>query len=101
MCNSLRMLKWLRMASLADGISFLVLLYFSIYEKRILGNAEAIRIPGMIHGGIFCIFCVLLLQTWIARSWSIKRAALVFLCALIPFAPFWMDVSLRREEKNQ
>ena len=46
----------LRVMSIADGISFLYLLYHSIYSKRILGIDEAIRVPGMIHGVLFCLF---------------------------------------------
>jgi integral membrane protein len=71
-------LKLLRYVSLAEGISFLVLLYAAIYEKRILGNEEAIQIPGMIHGVLFVLFCFLLLHVWIDRRWSFKKAALAF-----------------------
>ena len=51
----------LRLFSILDGLSFVILLYFSIYEKRILGNEDAIRTPGMIHGVIFCVFVIFLL----------------------------------------
>lgn len=90
----------LRLFSILDGLSFVILLYFSIYEKRILGNEDAIRIPGMIHGGIFCLFVYFLIATWDKRSWSIKRAGTVFVCALIPFAPFFLEPSLKREQNS-
>lgn len=88
----------LRIASLLDGLSFIVLLYFSIYEKRVLGNDEAIRIPGMVHGIIFTVFAILLYFTMEKRKWPLKRAAMVFVCSLIPFAPFFLEPVLKREQ---
>ena len=90
----------LRLFSLLDGISFLVLLYFSIYEKRMLGNDDAIRIPGMIHGAIFTIFFFLLIACWDRYKWSIGKIAKVFACSLIPVAPFFLEPSLKREQES-
>lgn len=91
-------LSRLRLVSFAEGISYLVLLYYSIYEKRILGNAEAIYTPGMIHGVLFVLFCVVLLNVWIDHSWPLKKAAFAFLCSLLPFAPFYLERKLKQEE---
>ncbi len=91
-------LGFLRLFSLLDGLSFLVLLYFSIYEKRILGNEDAIRIPGMIHGGIFTVLFLLVIYMLAVKDWPMKRAAQVMVSALIPFAPFFLEPSLKREQ---
>ena len=90
----------LRLFSILDGLSFVILLYFSIYEKRILGNEDAIRIPGMIHGVIFCAFVILLYFSWHKYKWSLKRAGTVLVYALIPFAPFFLESSLKREQNS-
>ncbi|MBK72096.1 MAG: hypothetical protein CBC97_05165 [Verrucomicrobiaceae bacterium TMED137] len=90
----------LRLSSLLDGLSFIILLYFAIYEKRILGDETAVRIPGMVHGVIFTIFLILLYFTMEKRRWPIKRAALVFVCSLIPFAPFFLEPSLKKEQRD-
>ena len=90
----------LRLFSLLDGISFLVLLYFSIYEKRMLGNEDAIRIPGMIHAAIFTVFFLLLFICWGRYKWSIWQVAKVFVCSLIPVAPFFLEPSLKREQES-
>jgi integral membrane protein len=87
----------LRIASFAEGVSFIVLLYFAIYHKRILGDAEAIRVPGMIHGVLFLIFCLALFQVWADRKWPLKKVFFAFICALLPFAPFYLEHKLRRE----
>ncbi len=89
----------LRLFSLLDGLSFIILLYFAIYEKRILGDETAVRIPGMVHGVIFTIFLILLYLTMEKRKWPIKRAALVFVCSLIPFAPFFLEPNIKKEQE--
>ena len=90
----------LRVVSLAEGISYLVLLYFSIYHKRILGDADAIRVPGMIHGVLFVLFCLVLCHVWLDRKWPLKKAAFAFLCSLLPFAPFYLERKLKQEQRN-
>ncbi|MEJ6581970.1 MAG: DUF3817 domain-containing protein [Akkermansiaceae bacterium] len=96
----MKLLSLLRISSLLDGLSFVILLYFAIYEKRILGDETAVRIPGMIHGIIFTVFLILLYFTMEKRKWPMKRAALVFVCSLIPFAPFFLEASLKREQNR-
>ena len=90
----------LRLISRAEGISFLVLLYFAIYHKRILGDADAIKTPGMIHGVLFVLFCLALCHVWIDRRWKLGKVAFAFLCSLIPFAPFYLERKLKAEEKS-
>jgi integral membrane protein len=91
----------LRLLSLLDGLSFVILLYFAIYEKRILGDDTAVRVPGMIHGVIFTLFLILLYLTMEKRKWPLKRAALVFVCSLIPFAPFLLESNLKKEQEGR
>ncbi|MGE9267536.1 MAG: DUF3817 domain-containing protein [Verrucomicrobiales bacterium] len=94
-------LNSLRLISLAEALSYLYLLYAAIYEKRILGHAEAIRTPGMIHGVLFVLFVAALIVTWRQRRWPLKRAAFAFLCSLIPFAPFYLEHLLKKEAAGE
>ncbi len=87
----------LRIVSLAEGVSFLVLLYFAIYHKRILGDADAIKLPGMIHGVLFLLFCLALAHVWAERKWPWRKAAFAFICSLLPFAPFYLERRLKDE----
>lgn len=91
-------LRVLRTFSLLDGASFIYLLFHSIYSKRIMGNAEAIHTPGMIHGVIFCGLVASLSVASFKLKWPLRRAALVIACAFLPFAPFLLELSLRREQ---
>lgn len=93
-------LTLLRAASFAEGVSFLLLLYFSIYHKRILGEADAIKVPGMIHGILFVLFCLALLHVWVDRKWPLKKVAFAFVCSLLPFAPFYLERRLKAEEES-
>ena len=88
----------LRIISLLDAVSYIYLMYCAIYLKRILGDADAIRIPGMIHGILFSIFCIALLDVWSVKKWSFKTVILVFLTCLIPLVPFWLEGWLKKQE---
>lgn len=81
----------LRVISLAEGISYLVLLGIAMPLKYGANLPEAVRIVGAIHGGLFVVFCIALLRATLAARWPLSRAGLVFIASLIPFAPLWLD----------
>ncbi|MGJ8674174.1 DUF3817 domain-containing protein [Rubritalea sp.] len=87
-----------RLISYLEAFSFIYLLFCSIYLKRILGDDEAIRTPGMIHGILFCIYCVFLYQAMESAKWSFKQAGLIFLTSLLPIVPFFIEGWLKREQ---
>jgi len=85
----------LRIVSLAEGISYLVLLGIAMPLKYGANMPEAVKIVGAIHGALFVVFCAALLRALLGARWPLGRAALVFAASLIPFAAFWMDRRLR------
>ena len=86
---------WLRLMSLLDGISFLVLLGIAMPLKYLMGWWQAVRLVGSLHGLFFVALCGLLVCS-LVRGWlPFKWAALTFGCAFIPFAPFFLDRRLR------
>jgi len=85
----------LRVVSLSEGISYLVLLGIAMPLKYGANMPGAVRIVGAIHGALFVIFCVTLLRATLTARWPLSRAGLVFLASLIPFAPLWLDRSMR------
>lgn len=91
----------LRIISIVEAISFIYLLYHAIYTKRILGVEDAIRVPGMVHGLLFCVFCIALLDAKLAQKWSLKPPALIFLASLIPFAPIWVELWLKKQQERE
>jgi integral membrane protein len=81
----------LRATARLEALSFIVLLGVAMPLKHLAGSSGAVKIVGWIHGVLFVAFCVALLRTLRARRWTLRRAALVFLVALVPFGPFVFD----------
>ncbi len=87
----------LRLAALAEGVSYLILLFAAMPLKYLLGLPLAVRVVGLIHGLLFIVFGACLLAAWARHRWPVTRPALVLLSSLVPFGAFFMDRSLKRE----
>jgi len=87
----------LRAISVLEGLSYLYLLYCSLYLKRVLGDEHAIDTPGMIHGVLFVTFAFLLFICWIRKKLRFKDSALVFIASLIPFGFIWIEKRLHKK----
>jgi integral membrane protein len=90
-------LKQLRLVAFLEGLSFVALLFLAMPLKYMAGLPIAVRIVGSVHGLLFLIFLVTLFRAASEREWPLRRSALAFLAALLPFGPFVFDRSLRRE----
>jgi len=88
----------LRKVVLLEGVSFLLLLFVAMPLKYLAGMPKAVLVAGMAHGVLFLGVCFLLWYTMQEARWSVKRAAGVFLSALIPGAPFFLDRRMRQYE---
>tara|TARA_R110002096_G_scaffold4501_18_gene21168 strand:- start:3038 stop:3367 length:330 start_codon:yes stop_codon:yes gene_type:complete len=89
----------LRLASLADGVSYLVLLGIAMPLKYLADIPMAVRIVGSLHGFLFLALCWFLLLVLIRRQLSFGWCVLVFLGALIPFVPFYLETKLRLKSR--
>ena len=65
--------------------------------KYLAGKPLAVSIVGAIHGGLFLLYCAVLWHAMTANKRSVKWAAKYFIAALVPFGPFVVDGSLKRE----
>ena len=90
-------LNRLRIASILDGISYLILLGIAMPLKYIAEMPMAVRIVGMTHGLLFIALCFCLLAVLLDKKLTFKWCVIVFACALIPFAPFFLDRKLREK----
>lgn len=86
----------LRVMGLIEGISFLVLLGIAMPLKYFGDMPEAVKVVGWAHGLLFIGFVVLLMMATILADWSLRRGAVFFIAALVPFGPFLVDRHLRR-----
>jgi integral membrane protein len=85
----------LRKIAILEGVSFLVLLGVAMPLKYLAGLPLAVKIVGWLHGLLFMAFVLALLRTMVRTRWPMRRGAMVFIAALLPFGPFVMDRRMR------
>lgn len=91
----------LRFCGMLEGLSFLVLLFIAMPLKYFFDSPLAVRYVGMIHGGLFILFCLLILIAWLEKRISAKHAGLALIASVIPFGPFLIDRKLADDEVGQ
>ncbi|KMO97694.1 MULTISPECIES: DUF3817 domain-containing protein [Streptomyces] len=90
----------LRLISVPEALSFPALLIFGSVLSRI-SDIDYLMMPlGILHGILFVIYAVFLLDVWNKAKWPVKRVALFFLLALLPFGGLYGDKLLKREEAD-
>ena len=94
-----RAVHFLRIVALIEAISYMLLVGIAMPLKYIWHQPMAVRVVGMIHGALFCVFCVALLRATISAKWPLSRAALLFVASLLPFGPFLLDGRMKQWER--
>jgi integral membrane protein len=89
----------LRAIGLVEGASYMVLLGVAMPLKYFAGVPMAVKVVGWTHGVLFISFCAALAHAFFAARWSVGRAAVVFIAALLPFGTFVIDGRLKREDE--
>ena len=95
--SSLTRFHWV---SLAEGVSFLVLLLIAMPLKYLAGLPVFVSVVGMLHGLLFIAYCVLALELRGKLSWSVRRTALILIAAVLPAGAFLADRSVRAESRE-
>lgn len=90
----------LRVSSLLDGISYLILLGIAMPLKYLADMPLAVRIVGSAHGFLFLALCWFLLVVLVTKRLSFWWCVVVFCCALVPFAPFLLDRKLKDKREG-
>lgn len=85
----------LRLTSLVEAVSYLVLLGIAMPIKYGLGNAVPVKVFGMLHGVLFLLLVWLLMRARFEAGWPRRRLWTVFAASLVPFWPFFLDRHLR------
>jgi integral membrane protein len=94
-------LSLLRSAGIAEGLSFLVLLFIAMPLKYYFNQPMAVKIVGWLHGILFIAF--------VALAWNYKNSynknlnwfAMAFAAALIPAGTLIFDKKLKKEEPTE
>jgi len=65
--------------------------------KYLADQPTAVSIMGLIHGGLFVIYCVVLGCAMMVNGRPIKWAIKLIVAAIVPFGPFVADRKLKNE----
>ena len=92
--------SWFRKIALAEGVSFLVLLFIAMPLKYFAGLPMMVTIVGSLHGILVVAFFILLWETkkeyqksW---GWVFKST----LASFLPFGTFVMDRQWKKEQEE-
>ncbi len=94
------LIKQLRIVGMAEGTSFLVLLFVAMPLKYFAGYPIAVTIAGSIHGFLFILYCVALARAASSLGWNMGKNIEVFIAAIYPFGTFILDPKLKKEEQE-
>jgi integral membrane protein len=87
------MLKLFRIASLVEGLSYLLILCVTLgFISR-----EFVGVIGMGHGVLFMAYCALSLSASHKQNWSVVVWLLVLAAAVVPFAFIPVEMFLKKE----
>jgi integral membrane protein len=95
-----RAIYMFRISGIVEAISFMLLVGIAMPLKYLADMPMAVRVVGMIHGILFIIYCVALVNVRLKVKWPAGRVFGYFLIALIPFGPFLVDGKLRKEQAS-
>jgi len=87
-----------RMIGLAEGSSFLTLLFIAMPMKYFMGMPEVVRVVGSIHGALFVLYVGLLAAIHYRQRWSAMFSLYALIASVIPFGTFMLDKHLREKE---
>jgi integral membrane protein len=88
----------LRLVSMPEGLSFVILLVCSVLKRTTSFNA--VPVMGMVHGIIFILYVIFALIAWNAQRWTFKRAAWVLVLSVLPGGGFYAERLLGRLERE-
>jgi integral membrane protein len=95
---NMNQMRVFRMTALAEGISFLTLLFIAMPMKYFMGMPEVVRVVGSIHGVLFVLYVGLLAMLHFRQRWSFIFSLYALLASVIPFGTFMLDKQLREKE---
>jgi integral membrane protein len=100
MTNKITVIKNFRIIAFTEGVSYLVLLFVAMPLKYMLHIPEPVKYCGWLHGVLFVIYGILLLQAFIVLKWSFLKTLVAFIVSFIPFGTFWLEGKLKKEKEE-
>jgi integral membrane protein len=91
------MLKYFRIISVVEGMSFLAILCVTLG----IISREFVSYLGMFHGVLFMLYIALSFVVTKKKGWSILSWIALFLASIVPFAFIIVELFLRKESTKQ
>ncbi|UHA72208.1 DUF3817 domain-containing protein [Paenibacillus sp. 481] len=91
----------LRVVGIIEGISYLVLLLIAMPLKYWADFPQAVKVAGMAHGVLFCLYVAAVAHVMFAHRWPIGRAIVAIVASLVPIGNFWFDRQLKQEQQHR
>lgn len=86
-----------RILAYAEGISFLVILFVTMPLKYMAEMPGPNKVFGLVHGMLFVLYVLALLQLKNELGWNAKKTLIAFVAAILPFGTFWADKKLFKQ----
>ena len=91
------MIKLFRLITLLEGISYLLLLFFAVPLKYLVGDESYVKLLGMPHGVLFILYIVLAFVYQKKTKWTLMNFIIILIASVIPFGTFYIDKKYLRK----
>ena len=88
-------LKTFRYIALAEGISFIILIFIAVPLNYLANIPEPVKLFGMMHGVLFVLFIIFCMLYSIQEKKKLVWFSWAVLLSFIPFGTFYLDRKLR------
>lgn len=95
--QSIKHLNRFLKTGLFEGISFIVLVAIAMPLKYMADMPLPVRIVGMLHGILFILYCILLVQCTLFYKWRLTKTIIAFLLSFVPCGTFFLGTLLKEE----
>lgn len=96
--EELGQLHRMRIVSMIEGSTLLVLIFVAVPLKHLGGYPIATAIMGPVHGMAFLLYVWMLIQTVSSAAFPRRDVVRIVLAAFIPFGAFFNERILRRRQ---
>mgnify|MGYP006297121697 CR=1 FL=1 len=91
-------IKQLKIAAIAEGISYLLLLGVTMPLKYFMDMPEPNMLVGYAHGVLFIWYIALVFIVAFRYRWPVFSTMIALTASLFPFATFYVEAKMLRDE---
>lgn len=92
------MLKTFRLISIIEGLSLITLFFIAMPAKYYFAAFDIVWQVGMTHGLLWMSYVVLSLVVSHKQGWSVVFWMIVLVASVVPFACFFLDKKLVKQQ---